>query len=144
LICYPFHPRSGETVVAVGSKRHGGAEHFVIRQPDRTLALLPVWMTEPDRSATQLVAQPRLSVERLSDLHAFLDAFMASCTKDSPRCEGAGDAEDAMQSKADRSVRRGMGAEGASPRPAAPIGAVASGTAGGGRSRPAGTEQGGR
>jgi hypothetical protein len=47
-----IHPRSGETVAVLGSKRHAGAEHFVVRQPDRTLALLPAWMTEFLRGGT--------------------------------------------------------------------------------------------
>ena len=38
-------------VAVVGSKRHVGADHLVIRQPDRTLALLPVWMTAPTATA---------------------------------------------------------------------------------------------
>jgi hypothetical protein len=66
--------------VAVGSKRHAGTEHFIIRQPDRTLALLPAWMTEPGLPANhQLVRYPRLAVERLLDLGALVDALMASC-----------------------------------------------------------------
>ncbi|SRR6266851_7442757 len=31
-------------VAVVGSKRHAGVEHLVIRRPDRTLALVPAWM----------------------------------------------------------------------------------------------------
>ena len=42
-------------VAVVGSKRHAGTEHLVIRQPDRTLALLPTWMTEPAAGSYQLV-----------------------------------------------------------------------------------------
>jgi hypothetical protein len=42
-------------VAVVGSKHHAGADHLVIHQPDRTLALLPVWMTEP-AAASQLVS----------------------------------------------------------------------------------------
>ncbi|MBV9827826.1 MAG: hypothetical protein JO001_19515 [Alphaproteobacteria bacterium] len=59
-ITYPFHPRSGEVVAVVGVKRHAGAEHFVIWQPDRTLALLPAWMTDTSRGAQGLVVHPRL------------------------------------------------------------------------------------
>jgi hypothetical protein len=36
----------------VGRQHHGGAEHFVIRQPDTTLALLPAWMTQPDAAGS--------------------------------------------------------------------------------------------
>ena len=48
----------------VGSKRHAGADHLVVRQPDRTLALLPAWMTEPAAAACRLVARPQLSLAR--------------------------------------------------------------------------------
>ena len=79
-ICYPFHPRNGETVAVLGSKCHAGAEHFIIRQPDRTLTLLPAWMTEPGQAATALVMHPRFLIERLAELRLLLDARMASCT----------------------------------------------------------------
>jgi hypothetical protein len=75
--------------LVVGSKRHAGAEHLIIRQPDRTLALLPTWMAVPGQTtAHEIVPQPRLKVERLLDLRALVDALMASCQGDSPRCEG--------------------------------------------------------
>jgi hypothetical protein len=80
-------------VSVIGAKRHAGTEHFIIRQPDRTLALLPVWMTETGRSVPALVAHPRLPIERLSDLRALLDALMASCNGDPSPCKGAGDGE---------------------------------------------------
>ena len=60
-ILYPFHPRSGEDVAVVGAKRHAGAVHFIIRQPDRTLALLPAWMTDASRGAQALVASSAAS-----------------------------------------------------------------------------------
>jgi Family of unknown function (DUF5372) len=71
-ILYPFHPRSGEVVAVVGLKRHAGTAHFIIRQPDRTLASLPAWMTDASRGTQALVAYPRLPVERLADLRAVL------------------------------------------------------------------------
>src|SRR5947209_3376193 len=92
-ILYPFHPRSGETVAVVGARRHAGIAHFIIRQPDLTLALLPAWMTEASRRAQAVVVQPRLSVERLADLRALVDALMASCIGDPPPCNGAGNVE---------------------------------------------------
>src|SRR5262249_43210695 len=98
-IAYPFHPRGGEVVAAVGVKRHAGVEHFVIRQPDRTLALIPGGMTDTSRGTPGLVAHPRLPVERLSELRALVDALMASCRGEPPRCEGGGDVESATQSK---------------------------------------------
>jgi hypothetical protein len=106
-ICYPFHPRSGETVAVLGSKCHAGAEHFVIRQPDRTLTLLPAWMTEPGQAATPLVMHPRLLIERLAELRSLVDALMASCTGDWPSCPGANDGERTTQTRG--FVPRGTG-----------------------------------
>ena len=90
-IVYPFHPRSGAIVAAIGAKRHAGAEHFIIRQPDRTLALLPAWMTEAGRGIPALVATPRLPIEHLAELCTLLDALMASCSGDPSHCKGASD-----------------------------------------------------
>ena len=89
-IRYPFHPRSGELVVVVGVKRHAGIEHLVIRQPDRTLALLPAWMTTPRTSEIGLVEHPRLCLERLADLRYLVDALLASCRGESSLRQGAG------------------------------------------------------
>ncbi|MGL4963531.1 MAG: DUF5372 family protein, partial [Inquilinus sp.] len=73
---YPFHPRHGETVVAVGAKRHAGAEHLIVRQPDHTLALLPRWMTEPEAALHRLIPSPRLPIARLADLRALVDTLL--------------------------------------------------------------------
>jgi hypothetical protein len=78
-------------------KRHAGADHFVIRQPDRTLALLPAGMTKASRDSEALVAHPRFPVERLSDLRALIDALLASCTGISPDRRRAGNVESATQ-----------------------------------------------
>ena len=53
-ILYPFHPRRGHTVGVLGRKLHGGEKHFIVRQPDGTLMLLPAWMTRPDADAFRL------------------------------------------------------------------------------------------
>jgi hypothetical protein len=66
-ITYPFHPRSGETVAVVGSRRHAGAEHLIIRQPDRSLALLLAWMTEAGASPRPLLSYPRFPSVRRSN-----------------------------------------------------------------------------
>ncbi|WP_372482712.1 hypothetical protein [Bradyrhizobium ivorense] len=75
----------------VGRQRHGGADHFVIRQPDTTLALLPAWMTQADatRSAA-LIAHPRFAPGALMALRALVDSLLGSPDGDSPRREGAG------------------------------------------------------
>ena len=49
-IRYSFHPRCGAAIIAVGCTRHGDEAALIIRQPDGTLAQLPIWMTE-DRAA---------------------------------------------------------------------------------------------
>ena len=74
-ILYPFHPRCGQTVGVLGRKLHGGEEHFIVRQPDSTLMLLPAWMTRPDADAFRLISDPRLPVNRLFDLRAWLECF---------------------------------------------------------------------
>ncbi|WP_456777379.1 hypothetical protein [Bradyrhizobium sp. USDA 3315] len=75
----------------VGRQRHGGADHFVIRQPDTTLALLPAWMTQVDaaRSAS-LIAHPRFAPGALMALRALVDSLLGFADGDSPRREGAG------------------------------------------------------
>jgi hypothetical protein len=70
-------------VAVVGSKRHAGADHLVIRQPDRTLMLLPVWMTAPAAASHQLVSPPRLSIESLAEVRALVDALLASSGRES-------------------------------------------------------------
>src|SRR3954463_9561849 len=136
-ITYPFHPRSGEMVAVVGSKRHVGADHLVIRQPDRTLTLLPVWMTAPAAASHQLVSPPRLSIESLAEVRALVDALLASSGRESSRRKGAGDEERTTQPKG--SVR----GEGDGSAPAARASgeadpASADPSDGGGRHRPAG------
>jgi hypothetical protein len=69
-IHYPFHPRHSETIVSVGAKRHAGAEHLIVRQPDDKLAALPHWMTQPEAALRRLIPSPRLPVARLAGLRA--------------------------------------------------------------------------
>ena len=56
------------------------------------------WPT-PVEALRRLLPHPRLPVERLADLRALVDALMASCSGELPRCEGAGDVESATQSE---------------------------------------------
>ena len=70
-----FHPRCGELVAVLGEKQHAGTAHLVIRQPDRTLSLLPKWMTEPIASCGEVLPRPRLSVQRLAN-HPGLSLFL--------------------------------------------------------------------
>src|SRR3984893_10199749 len=45
-ITYRFHPRYSETVVITRRLERSGVQFVVIRQPDSSLACLPVWMTQ--------------------------------------------------------------------------------------------------
>jgi hypothetical protein len=47
IIRYGFHPRCGETVIVTGRNRHGDEVALTIRQPDGTLAQLPIWIFFP-------------------------------------------------------------------------------------------------
>ena len=56
----------------VGRQRHAGAEHFVIRQPDATLAALPAWMTQAEAAHSgELVSFPRFSPAAMLALAGF-------------------------------------------------------------------------
>jgi hypothetical protein len=63
----------------MGRNRHGEEVALTIRQPDGTLAQLPIWMTK-DRAATMMVTEmPRLSLGCLRELRVELDAWQACC-----------------------------------------------------------------
>ena len=72
---YRFHPRAGEEVEVV--RRHE-RKYLVVRQPDRTLAYLPEWMTSPRAASCQVREVPALPREALSELRAVIDAFFLS------------------------------------------------------------------
>jgi len=86
-IRYSFHPRCGAVIIAVGCTRHGDELTLIIRQPDGTLAQLPIWMTE-DRAAEMTVTDiPRLSLACLRDLRSELDSWQG-LARDASRREG--------------------------------------------------------
>jgi hypothetical protein len=58
IIRYRFHPRYGETVIVAGCRRHGEEVALIIRQPDKTLAYLPIWMTMDCAEAMILAERP--------------------------------------------------------------------------------------
>ena len=88
VVTYPFHPRHGQPVHVTGAKRHAGADHLIVRQPDGTLALLPIWMTGPEAAACQLITAPRLSISSLFELRDLVDGLLTSRRGDSPLREG--------------------------------------------------------
>src|SRR3954453_22762631 len=70
-----------------GRNRHGDEAALIIRQPDGTLAQLPIWMTE-DRAAEMTVTEiPRLSLAGLRDLRSELDSWQG-LARDASRREG--------------------------------------------------------
>ncbi len=90
VIRYGFHPRCGETVVVTGRRRHGDGAALTIRQPDGSLAQLPVWMTEDQAAAMAVAEFPRLPLACLRELRLDLDACQSSL-RDEGRRPGAGD-----------------------------------------------------
>lgn len=89
-ILYPFHPRCGVSVVVVACKRLGSETHFVIRQPDATLTLLPAWMAAPAAASFHVKAEPRLPVDRLLEARLLVDALLASSSRESSHSRGGG------------------------------------------------------
>jgi hypothetical protein len=103
-IRYGFHPRCGETVIVTGRNRHGGEVALTVRQPDGTLAQLPIWMTE-DQAAAMMVTQiPRLSLACLRELRLELDAWQ-SLLRDDPRRKGDEHAASAAETSPTRPLR---------------------------------------
>ena len=74
IIRYRFHPRYGEAVVVAGHNRHGDEVALLIRQPEGTLAQLPIWMTENQAEAMIVTEHPRLPLANLFELRRELDA----------------------------------------------------------------------
>ena len=59
--------------------------HLTIRLADGTLTLTPEWMLRPAAAVCEIRSAPRLSLARLRDLRAHLDAVLGSDQGDSPR-----------------------------------------------------------
>jgi hypothetical protein len=76
-IRYRFHPRCGEAVIATGRIRHGDEVALIIRQPDGTLAQLPVWMMEERATGMRVTELPCLSLTCLRELRLELVAGQA-------------------------------------------------------------------
>ena len=90
MIRYSFHPRCGTTVEVRGRRRQGDEVVLIIRQPDGTLAQLPVWMTEDRAAAMAVTGSPRLPLACLRELRLELDACHNSLGGGQRR-PGAGD-----------------------------------------------------
>jgi hypothetical protein len=67
IIRYRFHPRYGQTVIVTSRNRRGNDVAVTIRQPDGTLAQLPIWMTEDSAEAMAVTEIPRLPLAHLRE-----------------------------------------------------------------------------
>jgi hypothetical protein len=103
-IRYGFHPRCEETVIVRGRNRRGGEVALTVRQPDGTLAQLPIWMTEDQAPAMMVTQIPRLSLACLRELRLELDAWQ-SLLRDDPRREGDEHAASAAETWPTRPLR---------------------------------------
>jgi hypothetical protein len=106
-IFYPFHPRHGLIVSITGRNRHQGADVFIVRQPDGTLAYVPVWMMREPAADHEVIAAPRLPLASLRDLRLELDGLLSFLRGDSST-EDKGD-EVKVSLPAARTIRRGRG-----------------------------------
>jgi hypothetical protein len=63
-----LHPRYGQTVTVTSRIRRGNDVAVTIRQPDGTLAQLPIWMTEDSAEVMAVTEIPRLPLAHLREL----------------------------------------------------------------------------
>jgi hypothetical protein len=96
IIRYRFHPRYGQTVIVTSRNRRGKDVAVTIRQPDDTLAQLPIWMTEDSAEAMAVTEIPRLPLAHLRELRLELDTCLSLLHDDSRR---GGDKHDASATK---------------------------------------------
>ena len=96
IIRYRFHPRYGQTVIVTSRIRRGNDVAVTIRQPDGTLAHLPIWMTEDSAEAMAVTEIPRLPLAHLRELRLELDTCLSLLHDDSRR---EGDKHDASATK---------------------------------------------
>jgi len=74
-IYYPFHPRCKEQLNAICCKKFRGEKHFVIKHPDGTLGLLPIWMTNPESANFQITLLPYISLDTLIELQKVINDY---------------------------------------------------------------------
>jgi hypothetical protein len=72
MVRYPFHPLVGQSVLIIGTTEHGGGRQLIIRKPDGAKSLIPEWMTFAEAGAIRIMSCPRLSVDSLLQLRAFI------------------------------------------------------------------------
>jgi hypothetical protein len=105
-IRYVFHPRCGESVLVVGRNRHRDEVALTIRQPDGSLAQLPIWMVEERAAAMTMTERPRLPLACLHELRRELDACQ-SLLRDGSRRAGDEHAAPEIEPPPSRPFRAG-------------------------------------
>ncbi len=98
IVQYAFHPRAGEELLVVGRQRHCGKLSHVGRQPDGTLALVPIWMTEQASAAMEVVETPRIPLPCLRALRRELMSLLSFLDGDSGH-DGGNHAVQAAQTR---------------------------------------------
>ena len=63
---------------------YAGVVHLTIRLPDGTLTLTPEWMLRPAATGCEVRPAPRLSLARLRDLRAHIDAVLTPAVGNLP------------------------------------------------------------
>jgi hypothetical protein len=63
---------------AVGRKNFQGQEHFIVKQPDGSYALLPCWMCSPEVEQTKIISRPCISITALKDLNRIISCDLLS------------------------------------------------------------------
>ncbi|MER8589961.1 hypothetical protein NKH19_33305, partial [Mesorhizobium sp. M1338] len=98
-----FHPRSGGEIFVTGRQRYCGEPAYVGRQPDGSLALIPIWMTEEIALTMAVREAPRFPLSCLRDLRREVDACLRFLQSDS-RQPGDDHAAQAMPNRPARPV----------------------------------------
>ncbi|MER8563917.1 hypothetical protein, partial [Mesorhizobium sp. M0767] len=103
IVRYAFHPRSGGEIFVTGRQRYCGEPAYVGRQPDGSLALIPIWMTEEIALTMAVREAPRFPLSCLRDLRREVDACLRFLQSDS-RQPGDDHAAQAMPNRPARPV----------------------------------------
>jgi hypothetical protein len=99
-ILYPFHPQWEPWCRCSPGSSFGGEAHFVIRQLDGTLTLLPGWMVGPAAASFRVIPDPRPPADRLLDVLDLVDSLLASWPRESSQLQEASIAGTAHRQRA--------------------------------------------
>lgn len=69
---YPYHPQYNNFVNVIGKKSYRGQEHFIVKQPDSSYALLPAWMCSEKVKDIKLTNKSQVSIIALQNLNKLI------------------------------------------------------------------------